>query len=538
MPSPPSTPASPAPETAPGGGLAPPTRSEEPLPTRLRQLPRSTWPLIALLVGYPVWWLVGLGVFSFVICAVPMALVLLNRRPMRVPPGFGLWVLFLIWYLVSLTMLSENPPGAYGEFGMGRIISVLVRLAMYLASAVIVLYVGNLSERELPRLLLVRMLGAMFVTTTFGGLLGVVFPNFTVTPLFGMLLPGRVRSDSFVQNIINPTASQIHWVGAVKAVRPEAPFEWANTWGNNYSILLIWFVIGWWVYASRKRRMLGVGIFAVSLIPVVYGLNRGLWLGIGVSALYILVRLALRGRAMALGVGAVALVLGGTAFVMSPLYAQVETRLDNPQSNSIRAYTREKTIEATFTSPIIGYGNTRYAVGSDKTVVTGKTQACPQCKHPPLGSDGQLWLLLISQGFVGAGLYVLFFLNAIRRYWRDISPIATGGVLTMLLVLYYMTIYDGLYTPMPLYLLSFAVLWRNGMDLAPPRVEPVAVRAKRARDKALSAARTRRLLETKTRRAALSTRTSGRPVRIGEGQRVRTREGQRERHGGPAGGIE
>ncbi|MFB4311118.1 O-antigen ligase family protein [Actinomadura sp. GTD37] len=529
MPIPSTSSADSAPETA-SDGAVPPSRIEEPLPIRLRDLPRTTWPLIALLVGYPVWWLLGLGVFSFVICAVPMALILLNRRPLRFPPGFGLWVLFLVWYLVSLTMLDKNPPGAYGEFDFGRVVSVLVRLVVYLASAIIALYVGNLSERELPRLALVRMLGALFVTTTLGGLLGVLYPNFTLTPLFGMLLPGRMRTDAFVQNIINPTAAQITWVGSVKAIRPEGPFEWANTWGNNYSILLIWFVLGWWVYASRKRRMLGVGIFALSLIPVVYGLNRGLWVGIGLSAVYVLVRLALRGRVMALGVAGVALVLGGTLFAVSPLYAQVQTRLDNPQSNSIRAYTRAKTIEATFTSPIIGYGTTRYAVGSDKTVVTGKTEACPECKHPPLGSDGQLWLLLISQGFVGAGLYVLFFLNAIRRYWRDISPIATGGVLTMLLVLFYMTVYDGLYTPMPLYLLSFAVLWRNGMDLSKPRGEPIAVRARQARDKTLVAARTRRLLESKSRRAALSTRTNGTPIRI--------REGKRERHGGPAGGPE
>ncbi|CNF38386.1 Lipid A core-O-antigen ligase and related enzymes [Mycobacterium tuberculosis] len=522
------SPASAATETAPGGPV-PPTRTDEPLPVRLRDLPLTTWPLIALLIGFPVWWLLGLGVFSFVICAVPMALVLLNRRPLRFPPGFGLWVLFLIWYLVSCGMLDENPPGAYGDLDFGRVVSVLVRLVVYLASAVIALYVGNLSERELPRLALIRMLGALFITTTLGGLLGVFFPNFHITPLFGMLLPGKVRTNAFVQNIIDPTAAQITWVGSVKAIRPEAPFEWANTWGNNYSILLIWFILGWWVYASRERRVIGVVILALSLIPVVYGLNRGLWVGIALSALYVLFRLALRGRVMALGVAGMALVLGGALFVMSPLYAQVETRLDNPQSNSIRAYTRAKTIEAALTSPIIGYGNTRYSVGSDKTVTTGKTQACPQCKHPPLGSDGQLWLLLISQGLVGAGLYVLFFLNAIRRYWRDTSAIATGGVLTMLLVLFYMTIYDGLYTPMPLYLLSFAVMWRNGIDLSPPRIQPVAVRAKQARDKALNAARRRRLLESKTRRAALAARTNGTPMRIGEGRR--------ERHNGPADGA-
>lgn len=486
----------------PGGPRPPADLTAQ--PTRLRDLPLAAWPVGLLLIGYPLWWLMGIGVFSFVLFAVPMAIGLVYRRPLRLPPGFGLWLLFLLWYLASLTMLSEDPPGAYGEFGFGRVVTVAIRLMVYLSVAIIVLYVGNLTERELPRLALARMMGALFVTTTLGGLLGVLAPTFDFTTPFEMLLPGRLRQDAFVQNLVSPTAAQIQWVGSFKAIRPEAPFEWANTWGNNFSILLIWFVIGWWVYGSRRRRMMCAVLLALALVPVIYGLNRGLWVGIAFSAVYVTVRMAVQGRTAAIGALVAALVVGGGLFAMSPLYGVVQERLNNPHSDGIRAYTREKTIEASLTSPIIGYGTTRYSVGSDKTAVTGKTSACPECKHPPLGSDGQLWLLLISQGLVGAGIYVLFFLKAIWRYRRDLSPIALGGVLAMILVLFYSTIYDGMYTPLPLYMLSFALLWRNEIDANPSVKEQVALRARTLANRARVAARERRIREARLRGRVLT----------------------------------
>lgn len=47
------------------------------------------------------------------------------------------------------------------------------------------------------------------------------------------------------------------------------------------------------------------------------------------------------------------------------------------------------------------------------------------------------------------------------RHWRDRSPVGLAGVLVMGLVLLYMFVYDGLVTPLSLYLISFALLWRN-----------------------------------------------------------------------------
>ncbi|MGI5154498.1 hypothetical protein [Microbispora sp. CA-102843] len=422
----------------------------------------AAWPIAAFLLGYPVWWALGLGGLSVVVLAVPMAVVLVRRRPIRAPKGFGLWALLLAGYLVSALALAETPDGTYGEFAAGRVIGYLMRLAVYVSLLIMVLYLGNLTHDELPQRTLVRWLGVLFLTAVAGGLLGVLAPGFAFTSPLEMALPPSIGGNPFVANLIHPTASQMQHVLGHAAPRPEAPFEWANAWGSDVSVLVIWFVVGWWAYGGPYRRVAAVLALAAAAVPVVYSLNRGLWIGLGISAAYLVIR---GGRPLL--AGAVAAVTAA-AVLLSPLSTIVAQRLDNPNSNGIRAFTVASTVRAAAASPVIGYGNTRNAYGSHRTVTTGRSAWCVECGHPPLGSDGQLWLLLISQGFAGALLYVAFFAGAVRRYWADRTPIGKAGTLVMILVLLYMFVYDGLISALTLYLISFALLWRNAA-VAPDR---------------------------------------------------------------------
>ncbi|MEV5411478.1 hypothetical protein AB0K60_21900 [Thermopolyspora sp. NPDC052614] len=415
----------------------------------------ATWPIAALLVGYPVWWALGLGGLSVIVLAVPMAVILWRRRPIRAPRGFGLWLLLIAGYLISGCMLGATPPGTYGELAAGRVLGYLVRLALYLATLITVLYLGNLTHRELPQLALVRMLGVLFIATVAGGLLGIAAPGLSFTSPVELLLPGWLSEHPFVHNLIHPTAAQTQHVLGHAAPRPEAPFEWANAWGGNISILMIWFAVGWWVYGGAARRVAAAALIALAAVPIVHSLNRALWLALGVSALYMALRSGRRCVPL-LGAAAVAALL-----VLSPLGTVVAQRLESPHSNGIRVFTATATVAAAAHSPLIGYGNTRNAYGNHRTITTGKTQWCRECAHPPLGSDGQLWLLLITQGFAGAALYVAFFVGAIRRHWSDRTPIGQAGVLVMILTLFYMFVYDGLVTALIMYLISFALLWRN-----------------------------------------------------------------------------
>jgi hypothetical protein len=69
--------------------------------------------------------------------------------------------------------------------------------------------------------------------------------------------------------------------------------------------------------------------------------------------------------------------------------------------------------------------------------------------------------MIFANGFVGAGLYVGFFVYAIWRYRNDHSAIGIAGGLGVLLPLFYMFVYNALTSPLCVYLLSVALLWKN-----------------------------------------------------------------------------
>ena len=66
------------------------------------------WPLYAIFVLFPLWWILGAASLIWPLMAVPMALSLLARERVRVPRGFGLYLLFFLLkdgpYLVNLAL--------------------------------------------------------------------------------------------------------------------------------------------------------------------------------------------------------------------------------------------------------------------------------------------------------------------------------------------------------------------------------------------------------------------------------------------------
>ncbi len=241
--------------------------------------------------------------------AVPMAWYLL-RAARRRPPGAAAARLRAVDAVPRRRRdrhrrrSAPNPVGhragaarAAGSCGAGY------RLGQYLALTVLLLYAGNLSEAELPKRRLVRLLGWLFVVTVAGGLLGMVAGTFEFTSPVELLLPHDIRDKGFVQSLVHPYAAQIMDILGDHQPRPAAPWGYTNTWGNNFCLLVVWFVRGgvrprdppphqaaraWPASRSRSCRSS-------------YSLNRGLWIGLGVAAVYVAVRLALAGRLWVLG---------------------------------------------------------------------------------------------------------------------------------------------------------------------------------------------------------------------------------------------
>jgi hypothetical protein len=423
------------------------------------------WPLVLLLAGYPVWWALGIADYMFIVLAIPMAVRLYSwhtssRRAVRLPPGFSIWLLFLIIMLAGATTLALTAPGTVPSPVGSRVLAFGDRGASYLAVTVLLLFAGNLTERELPRRRLAWLLGLVGIYAIIGGFGAIILPSFGFTSPLALVIPKGLQSNTLVQSMIHPALAQVQGILGVAEGRPKAPFDYTDAWGNCLSILLPWLLVAW--SATAKQRRWALVVAGIAIVPIVFSLDRGVWIGIGVSVLYLAVRFAARGKLGMLGAIFGGLAVAGIIIVASPLHGLIEGRLTSDQnSNTIRSTLSVLAVKDALASPLIGYGDERHEQGSASSIAVGPTSSCITCGQAGVGSTGQLWLLLVSDGFVGPVLYLGFFGYGIWRYRRDRTPYGLAGVLVLLLTFVYMFTYEAVVAPLAFTMLAYALLWRN-----------------------------------------------------------------------------
>ncbi|GAA2621101.1 hypothetical protein [Paractinoplanes durhamensis] len=426
------------------------------------------WPVAGILALYPLWWALGLGVLIFAVMAVPMLFLLLRRRAagrtLMLPPGFGWWALFLIAIVVSIGALGADPAGTVPEHAVGRLPAVTYKLVMYLALTVLLVYAGNLTERELPKKRLVKYLGWLFVVTVAGGFLGMVAGHFEFTSPVEMLLPHGVRNKGFVQSLVHPYAAQIMDLVGGEKPRPAAPWGYTNTWGNNFCLLAGWLVVAAWQSGRGRNKVLAVLCLLASIVPAVVSLNRGLWIGIGVLVLYVAARYVLAGKVWIVGVVAVAGAMLFVAVVATPLGGVVSARMDNGKSNGVRSFLIDRALDGFAGSPVVGYGGTRNTVGGRNSITVGESAGCERCGNFTVGGNGQLWQLLYAHGAAGTLGYLGFFGYGLWRFRRDRSAIGVAASAALVTSYSAMLWYNALVTPLAFMVLAFALLWRNATE--------------------------------------------------------------------------
>jgi hypothetical protein len=410
----------------------------------------------------------GLGTVGFVLAAVPMAVALARRRPLHYPPAFMMWLVFCLWVLLSTVMLGVDPEGTVPGSGVGRLLPALLVRADYLAATIALLYVGNLTERELPRRLLENLLALMFVWVVAGGLLGLLFPHLEFTSFVELLLPQSIASNPFVASLIHPSAAQVQDALGYSSPRPSAPWGYTNIWGNNFGVLVIWFVYVWRARAWGRRVLFlgGAALVALSMVLATLSLNRGLWMGLALAVGYALIRSARIGDRRAVAAISTMLLLLCVVVLLTPLRDIVRQRVETGHSDGARSFTSAQTFSAVVQSPVLGFGGTRDALGSGQTIAVGVSDTCPRCGNLTLGSNGQLWFILIGQGVVGALAYVIFFARVAWTYRRDRSSLGLAGVLCMLLPMWFMFVYNAAPTPIFFYFLGYGLLWRYGVPVS------------------------------------------------------------------------
>jgi len=149
-------------------GSSPGVTSVEPV-RRARSLRRwladhPAWPIAAMLGGWPLWWLLGFNEYAPVLFAVPMVARMYRwratgTRRIRIPPGLLVWLLFLVVTVGGVAELRQQAPETILSSTANEAFSWGIRTLSYIASTVVLLYAGNLTESELPRRRLAWLLG-------------------------------------------------------------------------------------------------------------------------------------------------------------------------------------------------------------------------------------------------------------------------------------------------------------------------------------------------------------------------------------------
>ena len=115
-------------------------------------------------------------------------------------------------------------------------------------------------------------------------------------------------------------------------------------------------------------------------------------------------------------------------------------------------------------SPLLGYGSTRIVQGNFASIAGTGDAECQNCAAPPLGTQGFMWRLILTTGFVGTGLYLLFMASQFLRHLRRRTPMAVLGCITLATSLLLSFVYDSLESPLFILMLALSLMNRERLE--------------------------------------------------------------------------
>lgn len=345
---------------------------------------------IFLFAAYPLWWAAGLAEMIWPVAGLAMAIALLRAGKATAPLSFGLFIAFILVVTASGLMLEQQ----------SDILAWAIRLAQYASVGLLVPYALTFRHVISTRLLL-RALGFFWLGVVFGGYLGLILGDFSFTSPFGLVLPAGFKANEFAAAVVNPSFADIEVFLGYEIRRPKAPFTYTNGWGAAAALLAPLMLIDARHGIGLSKRTARISL-AFAIVPIIVSVNRGLWLSLVIAGAYAALIFVGRGQ----GRVVLQLLAGGLVVLvfvaLSPLGDLFVDRLNTGHSDAQRSSLVADTISEMPNSPIIGFGGPR-------AVEQG---------GPPLGSHGQVWIVLFSHGLLGALTYFGFMLAMYARTQR------------------------------------------------------------------------------------------------------------------------
>lgn len=404
----------------------------------------AAWPFHIAFAGYFLWWLLGPGDMIWPFAALMMMSYWLGARGFEFPRGALLWGLFLVWVVASLSMIDTT----------GRMVGALYRFMLMLAATVFGLHVYN-ARRSLSLRAVSAAMTLFLLATVAGGFLAMALPDLVIRTPMAYVLPSSLLDNELVQDMAIRHTTQFDPTLLIQGEpRPSAPFLYANTWGNIFSLLLPMSLVHARIEWDRRSlwRWPVTILCGISTIPAVYTLNRGMFVGLGVVALWVAVQSLREGRWKGVVIGAVVLVVASAIWVVSPAGTAFFERLETTKSTGDRFSLYYMTLDDLASSPLLGFGAPRPS---------------PFPWLPSLGTQGQFWTVIFSHGYVGAFLFMGFLVFSVAIAYRrtDLVGSVYAGVVLATIV---ETMYYGMTTGLFVTFVAIGVLARG--DVLP---EPV-----------------------------------------------------------------
>ncbi|MEI7055315.1 hypothetical protein WBG06_05805 [Nocardioides sp. CCNWLW239] len=362
------------------------------------------WPVAGLVAGFPVAWALGLAVVFPVAMALIQLAFLIRRGSIRTDVVLGLYAAFALWALTSVVLL-DSP---------GQAVGYVQKYSEIVVAGVALAYVRALPGRSLRHV--VDALVVLWVAVVLLGELATWIPDVRLRAPFGVVLtsvlPGAISGNELVRDLLLPPMAEVQqiWGASAPFNRPAAPFPYANSWGSAVALLTP-VVLARLSWSSARTKVLLVAVLVLSIHPILASGNRSMALALAVCGAYVTIRLIARDRLRAgarlLALGAVAgAVLVASGAVGSFFERQV---VSGGASADTRMAVYVETIEATLRSPLIGWANPR----TDATIGIA------------LGTQGQIWSVMYSYGFVGLALFCAFLVALV---WRARRAPGTAGL--------------------------------------------------------------------------------------------------------------
>jgi polysaccharide biosynthesis protein PslJ len=417
---------------------------------RPRALPSSTlpgwatpprgWQPYAIFLGLPLWWLAGFSFFMWPLIVAPIVYPLLRRGDLRAPRRFGIWLLFVGWMIASGIELHSA----------SRVIAWSWRLSFYLSATVLFLWIYNASRDRVPTRAVINGLAGFWVCVIYGGWLAVVYPTLQLHSPGEYIFPHSLLNNTYFYAHVHLQVAEVQRFLGFEEGRPQTFFAYTNAWGSTCAMLT---PIALAALAAKPGpvwgRVLKVTL-GLSVVPIIFSLNRGLWLSLGFGLAYAAVRFgALRDVQRVMRVlGAVVVV--AAVIALSPLGGLVSGRFTHQTGDTSRLARDQAAQSQIAASPVLGYG------APQQNAAVTHTQKS-------VGTESEIFLLLYSHGVPALFLYGTWMAYTIvrtgKRRTRDSPPIFWVHV--ALIVAFVQSPYYELTERIPFILVFAALLYRD-----------------------------------------------------------------------------